>query len=107
MSFESSKYGQNPYIWGPRLEKEAELLAPSGGSVLHFGTIEGAQPLRSPNNALKIDKNRVFLSILVVPYTEFLNSSFFSSTQDLISFVTKKEVLNSQIGDQIILDSQI
>jgi len=54
LSSQSSKWGQNPYIWDPRLKKEAELEAPLGGAVLHFGTIEGDPPLKSPNNALKI-----------------------------------------------------
>jgi hypothetical protein len=65
--------GQNPYIWGPRLRKEAEFWAPSGGAVLYFGTIEGAPPLKSPNNALKIDKNTLFLSILSSPIYRILH----------------------------------
>ena len=48
LTSERSKIGQNPYIWGPRLRKEAELEAPLGGAVLHFGTTKGVSPWESP-----------------------------------------------------------
>jgi hypothetical protein len=76
---------------GSQIEEGSRVLGPEEGSVLHFGTIEGAQPLKSPNNALKYVKNIVFLTYLSSPDNNFILLGFFSSTQDLWSFVTKKE----------------
>jgi len=44
LTSERSKIGQNPYIWGPRLEKEAELEAPPGVLFSILGLLKGPHP---------------------------------------------------------------